>query len=160
MTDNFILFVIPQLTKTSSVAKPYKTVKCLSFQDKSLDVRHYVKKYIYRTRTYRDLAVAQGKSRPSQLFLSFRKPYHQVTSQTVARWVRVVMADAGIDTSRFKAHSTRAAACSAALHRGATLAQVLQLGDWSNSTTFTRFYRRHTDSSEAGRLILHSASEQ
>jgi len=160
ITNEFILFVIPELTKTSSATKPHKTVKCPSFRDKALDVRHYVKQYIKRTEKYRDLAVQNGSKRPSKLFISFRKPYKQVTSQTIARWVKSVMSNAGINTSYFKAHSTRGAASSAAIHQGATLTQVLQLGDWSSNTTFTKFYCRHTDSSEVGRMILQTASQQ
>ena len=41
------------------------------------------------------------------LFLSCRPPYKPVTTDTLARWIRCVMNDAGIDISVFGAHSVR-----------------------------------------------------
>ena len=52
--------------------------------------------YIERTRELR------GNN--DQLFISFIKPHHPVTSSTITRWLKLVMESAGIDTSVFKAH--------------------------------------------------------
>ena len=52
----------------------------------------------------------------------------------------MVLGQAGIDTSIFKAHSTRSAAASAAANAGITTADILRAADWSNETTFTKFY--------------------
>ena len=57
--------------------------------------------YVERTRTLR------GDT--EQLFISFIKPHHAVTSSTIARWLKQIMELAGIDTSVFKAHSVRSA---------------------------------------------------
>ena len=154
------IFVIPNITKTSSVSRPSRVVKCPSFSVASLDVRHYVRHYIKRTTRCRDFVVSSGHTRPSRLFISFVKPFHEVSSQTIARWIRTILNAAGIDTSKFKAHSTRGASTSTALRQGASSAQILQLGDWSSECTFTRFYRRHVDGSDTGRLILQAALDQ
>ena len=40
------------------------------------------------------------------MFIQLRKPHKSVSSQTLARWVTSIMADAGVDTSTFHQHST------------------------------------------------------
>lgn len=52
------------------------------------------------------------------------------------------MQEAGIDTSRFKAHSVRGASTTAAMENGVALTEVLRTADWSSDTTFRRFYYR------------------
>jgi hypothetical protein len=47
----------------------------------------------------------------------------------------------------YKAHSFRAAATSAALLKGASLSDILQLADWSTARTFKRFYNKPIDTS-------------
>ena len=48
--------------------------------------------------------------RVSSLFISYAKPFGPVSRNTFSRWVKAVLAEAGIDTSRYSGHSTRAAA--------------------------------------------------
>jgi len=50
------------------------------------------------------------------------------------------MEEAGIDTSIFKAHSVRGAACSTAAVEGITIKDILDAADWSSEGTFQRFY--------------------
>ena len=45
----------------------------------------------------------------NQLFIHFRKPYGRVSKDTLARWVRLVIKEAGIDVTTYKAHSVRSA---------------------------------------------------
>ena len=45
----------------------------------------------------------------SPIFISYQKPYGAVLKSTAARWIRDVLHRAGVDTSRFGAHSTRSA---------------------------------------------------
>ena len=54
------------------------------------------------------------------------------------------LSEAGVDNSRFKAHSVRGAVTSAALNKGVTLGDILQVADWSSDSTFRRFYYRPT----------------
>ena len=80
-----------------------------------------------------------------KLFISQCKPHKPVVAQTLARWMKNIMAAAGIDTTVFKQHSTRSA--SAAWLEGGpkslSVAQICKLANWSKlTTTFKRFYRR------------------
>ena len=54
------------------------------------------------------------------------------------------MKKAGIDTSIFKAHSTRGAATTAAANAGITTEDILKAADWSSDTVFKKFYYKPT----------------
>ena len=66
----------------------------------------YLKVNIKRTKA--SLPTTPGSKNP--LFLSCIKPHGPVTSNTLVRWVKSTLAQAGIDTRNFKAHSLRSAA--------------------------------------------------
>ncbi|KAI9565167.1 hypothetical protein GHT06_008943 [Daphnia sinensis] len=65
------------------------------------------------------------------LFLGLRSPRRSVGASTLARWIKSVLSDAGVDTSVFSAHSTRGAAASNAANLKVPV-----------ESTFIRFYRR------------------
>lgn len=75
-----------------------------------------------------------------QLLIALRKPHRAVSSPTIARWVRWIMQEAGIDLRAFGAHSTRGAMASKAFTLGARLEDILNAADWSSDSTFKRFY--------------------
>lgn len=50
----------------------------------------------------------------SKLLISFKRPYHGVSSQTLSRWIKKTLLASGLDTTVFTAHSTRHAATSTA----------------------------------------------
>ena len=81
----------------------------------------------------------------SRLFISFVKPHRAVSPATISRWIKTVFSDAGIDTSIFKAHSVRGAATSAAYNKGVPVENILKLANWSNESTFRRFYLRSAE---------------
>ena len=49
-----------------------------------------------------------------KLLISYRKPQGPVSRDTIARWIKTVMLRAGIDISKFTAHSVRTAVTSKA----------------------------------------------
>ncbi|XP_058799080.1 uncharacterized protein LOC131668714 [Phymastichus coffea] len=90
--------------------------------------------YIEKTRDLR--------GNTDELFISFIKPFKKVTSQTISRWIRTVMRQAGIDEF-FTAHSTRHASTSRALREGLDIGTIRNAASWSeNSKVFARFYNR------------------
>lgn len=66
-------------------------------------------------------------------------------SSTVARWIKNVLSNAGIDTSIFKAHSVRSASVSDAYKNGTPIKEILRVADWSNEKTFRKFYLRDSE---------------
>lgn len=77
------------------------------------------------------------------LLITFKKPYKNAKVNTVSRWIKVVLAKSGLDTSIFTAHSTRHASTSAAARSGVSMDVIRLAAGWSqNSETFANFYQR------------------
>ena len=51
-----------------------------------------------------------------------------------------MLARAGIDTTRYKAHSTRAASTSAAKRNATPIAKIMGAAGWKSIDTFAKFY--------------------
>ena len=96
-------------------------------------VKH-LKAYFEKTQEHR-------KSADSKLFLCYTKPFGPVSRNTFSRWVKSVLAKAGIDTGKYTGHSTRAASCSAVAER-ASLHTVLKAAGWKWESTFAKFYKK------------------
>ena len=96
--------------------------------------------YLDRTAAFRRSNAQDGF--PDRLFLSYVTQYRPVATDTLARWIRGVVQNAGIDTFVFGVHGTRGASASAARNSNATLDAVLSAGDWSSGRTFNRHYFR------------------
>lgn len=93
-------------------------------------------------------SVFREDSSCSKLFLTFKKPHKEATSQSISRWIKQVMKDSGIDISIFSSHSTRHAASSQALRVGISTDSILKAVGWSpNSSIFANHYNRpiHND---------------
>ncbi|GFN98339.1 tyrosine recombinase xerc [Plakobranchus ocellatus] len=71
----------------------------------------------------------------NQQFISSQSPHNGVTKETLARWIKLTLTKSGRDTSIFKAHSTRAAAASAAV-RTSDVSLVLRSAGWTKETAF------------------------
>ena len=96
----------------------------------------------------------RGELHHSYLFISLIKPYKQVTSSTIARWIKSILAKSGIDTNIFKAHSVRGASTSAAADAGVTTNDILNAADWSNDSVFQKFYYRPQKNTSFGQTVL------
>ena len=76
------------------------------------------------------------------MFISYNRPFKRVIKETISRWVKLVLTDSGIDTSRFKPHSTGAANTSAAGNDVCSLDDILHTAGWSSESTFAKFYNK------------------
>ena len=110
--------------------------------------------YLAKTESLR----GKADGRVTQLFIACIRPHRPVVSATIARWLKEVLGRAGIDTSIFKAHSTRGASVSAAAERGVTTKDILQAADWSTESVFQKFYYKPVQDSSYGRAILSKGS--
>ena len=106
--------------------------------DRRLCFCTYLKVYIERTKA--SCPTKSGFKNP--LFLSYIKPHGPVTSTTLSRWVKSTLAQAGIETTKFKAHSSRSASSSAAHEAGVALPDIMEAADWSTVSIFTKFYHK------------------
>ena len=82
----------------------------------------------------------------NHLLISNIKPYHSVTSTSLAIWIKSVLLKAGI-SNEFGAHSTRGAASSKAAAAGIPIEEILKRADWAKESTFSRYYKRRIASS-------------
>ena len=89
------------------------------------------------------MVITDTLNRDGRLFVSYVQPHKPVSGDTIKRWVKQVLTNAGIDTSTFTAHSTRSASTSVAANAGLPLQDILQAAGWSSESTFYKFYRRH-----------------
>ena len=140
--DNASLLIATP-TKTQRAGEPLRRVEYSQFSDATLCPVGHLDEYLSRSATWR------ATSAETQLLLSFRRPHKAVASSTIARWLRTVLEDAGVDVSTFRAHSTRGAATSAAAATGISTDVILKTADWRRASTFRRFYLRDTPSTAA-----------
>ena len=102
--------------------------------------------------SYRSRIFAEGSTDDSgaewPLWVSSRKPHGPVKPVTLANWLKKVMEKGGVDITKYKAHSVRAAApAHFRKEKSLSLVQILARGGWKasaegKSVTFVRFYER------------------
>ena len=132
-----IIFNIQSLMKTSKPGSHLQPVEFVSFSNKKLCVVNTIRQYIKKTENIR-------KSR--KLLISF-KTLKNISTSTLARWLKFVLMNSGINTNMFHAHSFRGASTSAAYYAGVSLDSILKTANWANADTFYKFYLRKTQSS-------------
>lgn len=150
--DSLQFVIFDRLKTTGRVQKP-KVITCHSCDIPSLNVCDYVLNYMNRTLALRAKSVNEGKSKPTQLFLSWATK-KAVTRQTLARWLKTILKMAGIDTTQFTGHSFRGASLSNAYQHGANINQIVCAGSWTNTETFKRHYFAPENDTPVGRIIL------
>ena len=129
-------FQIVELTKTKRPAKTHISFILHKFeQDALLDVITCLKTYIKCAKPLR-----RDASRKCSLLTSYTKPRRPVVACSIARWLKAIMTRAGIDTSIFKAHSTRAASTSKATSQGFSTNQISKCANWARASTFQKCY--------------------
>ena len=133
-----VIIPIPALLKQSNCKRYKFSLRLLpNSDDGDICVINTLKEYLKRT------SVIRGSE--NKLFISFNRPYKSVSRSTISRWIKAVLREAGIDISIFKAHSTRAAACSNAKLIGVPIDHILKTAGWANVTSFSKFYDRIVD---------------
>ena len=149
-----VLFHICQNVKQS---RPGKQIGPVDFESYPLDkklciVNHYTE---YRQRTEK-----VRLPRCPQLLISFLKPHGPVSTETISRWCKRFLEDAGVNANQFKAHSTRAASPSYLVNRNTDISSILKAVGWSNERTFQTFYNKQLEelhSYKFGSALLQSA---
>lgn len=75
------------------------------------------------------------------LFLTTRKPHLTASTQTISKWVKRTLSDAGIDTRIFSGYSAKHAGASAACRNGILLSTIRRTAGWSEtSQVFAKYY--------------------
>ena len=136
--DEIILFI----------DKPLKHTK----EGRPLDVFHVFKYNAEKRicpfralRAYMDRTKPMRKDKLNKLWLSIAKKDDaktEVTTQTMAHWIKETLIKAGITPGIYTAHSTRGAATSKAHWAALPAETILRQARWTNAATFARFYKR------------------
>ena len=109
-----------------------------SFPDnENLCIVRNLSKYIQLTTEIRKNETALFVS-----YVNMVKPYSKVSKDTISRWVKVILSNSGIDINKFKPHSVRSAATSAAKACHIPLSTILRTAGWSNDCVFRKYYAK------------------
>ena len=145
--DEKITFFIPTILKTTTRGKHLKPIELIEYdEDQSLCVVTHIRLYLDVTKSIR--------KNHNKLLLSYVAPHLPVSAATTARWVKQTLADAGINTTLFTPHSTRAASTSSANQKGLSLADIRRAAGWRPGSTFATFYQKPIVKN-FGRAVIH-----
>ena len=144
VVEEEIVIPIVAVEKTSRPGKVRGELRCPSGAGHpALSLEAALNEYFYRTSEKRLYHMNAEGQNPDRLFIANTKPFQAVKPVTLARWLLTAMEGSGIDTTSFKAHSSRSAASSDLVRRGLSLAQISKRAHWSESSrTFQIFYNR------------------
>ena len=91
-----------------------------------------LKQYLHMT--------SKNRGEIKSLFITQVRPFKPASKDTIAKWIRETLSNAGIDTSIFSPHSTRSAASSTAKRCRVPIDTILKPGGWRSMKTFGWFY--------------------
>ena len=131
--EDLVIIPISDFLKQTSVRNRKFALYLHAYRkDTAICVVEILKENINRTKNIR------GKE--NYLLISFLKPYRRVGKQTISRWLRKVLFEAGIDTEVYKSHSTRSASVSKAKSKFVPADFILKVAGWTSSHCFKKFY--------------------
>ena len=94
------------------------------------------------------------------IFIGPQTPFLSVSISTISRRIKLTLGEAGIDTSLYKSHSTRAASTSAE-SKSLDISYILKAASWKKASTFRRYYHKdisiESESVKFGAAILDTA---
>lgn len=134
-TEDGIVFRMSDLLKHNRPGDPLSIIKVMKFkEDRRLCPVTSLNTYIRKTKELRrDI---------NELLISTIKPYKAISRNTVSNWVKRMLDRAGVDTGKFKAHSTRSAATSMVTKKGIDVQALLKVAGWKSELTFGKFYNK------------------
>ena len=117
-SDDLVEIPIYKLLKQTTARNRKFLIRLKPFKDQpSLCIIKCLRAYIEATKELR--------KNEEQLLISIVKPHKPVTTQTISRWLKLVLQKAGIDVVKFKAHSTRAASVSKSKQNNVNIDEIL-----------------------------------
>ena len=102
--------------------------------DKRLCIVELLSAYVKRT--------APLRKETKQLLICHAEPHGPASRDTISRWIKQTMKDAGIDTTVFKPDSTRGASTSAAKALNVPVQVIMNTAGSRSDSTFAKFHDR------------------
>ena len=136
LSDDEIVFKILAKDLKQGNVRGYKPnpITFKSYAEKEICVLTHVLVYIEKT--------SQLRGDVRELMLTSRKPFRMATRDTISRWIKDVMAKAGIDINVFAPGSVRGASTSNAFKNGVPLDEICIKAGWTRESTFRKWYQR------------------
>ena len=138
-TEEKCIIPVYSVIKQTRRGKHMRPMEFKAFHEEKLCLISNLKAYLVQTRKLR---------KSSKLFISYQKPRHPVTRDTITRWVNNVMGKAGVDTTKYVTHSCRSAASSYAREKKVPLRKIVESCGWTSERTFANHYSKHIDTLE------------
>lgn len=139
--ENGFEIEIPDLIKTSrpGAAQPLLIIPRFDEDPRCCPARA-LSRYKEVSREYR--------GQIKELFISTKKPFRAVSTQTISRWIKSFLHQCGI-AENYTAHSTRHVSTSTALKKGVDVNIIYKAAAWSKkSKIFCKHYNRPIENSE------------
>lgn len=112
--------------------RPKFNVRMVNFKvyikDCNLCVCETLKMFLARTEQFRNILDQEDE----KLLISFIKPHKNVTRDTIARWIIIMLHMSGVDTEKYSAGSVRPAAASKAKAMALPVTHIMARAGWSN----------------------------
>ena len=134
LRENMCVIRIGDILKTSGPKNHIGKIKFHSNpNDLTICPLNCLRQYLEATKQHRDNITS--------LFITLNKPFKVPSKDTLVRWVKQTLKDAGINMNIFSPHSTRSASNSKA-KTSVLLKTILETGGWRRNRTFSRFYNK------------------
>ena len=138
-TETTCFFVVTHNVKQSKPGTKQAVIKLEAYSlDERLSVVTLLKENLSRS--------APMRGEHSQLFLSDARPFSPVLLDSISRWFKRVEQQAGIDITKVKPHSTRAASTSDAKRNAVPLENILTAAGWQSDCVFAKYYNKPLES--------------
>ncbi|XP_066937018.1 uncharacterized protein [Clytia hemisphaerica] len=126
LADKVIIPITSKIkqTRPSKHIEPLE-VKGFAREPKLCPILH-LKHYIARVEKLRN---------SDNLFVSYIRPHKMVSKDNISRWCKQMIANAGIDTNLYTAHSHTTSKCKTS---NMSLTEILKKAGWSNARTFAK----------------------
>ena len=143
--ENFLIIRIGDQLKTTGIKFHVGEIKFPVYENANVCPVKLFKQYIDVTKSLRGSTTC--------LFITTSKPYRPASKDTLARWIKSVLHDAGIDMTIFTRHSIRSASTSKAVTK-VPIEPVLKTGGWRSMRTFANYYNKQIDNSKIATSII------
>ena len=136
-----IIFRMKTLLKHNRVGDPLDSITLRPYPScKELCVVRVLKMYLKKTQYVRSYSL---------LLLSFARPHKPISRDTLSRWTLHILSLAGLDTNKYKSHSTRGASTSAAKRLGVPINIIMRQASWRSVSSFAKYYNKRLEGETA-----------
>ena len=149
-TDNKVILLPNKTLKHASPNRPLEPLTYRKYEAKEkLCITNCLQSYLERRNKLVNEEVRK-------LLITYGKPHKPVSRDSVGRWIKNELANAGIDATVFKPHSCRSASVSKAKVNGDPTSVILEKGCWKRESTFKKCYYKDKINSKIQRAELKS----